>query len=187
MNNELGLNRAIIILLALNAILGFIYTNLPNTYLEKSEAKELMFIIGLGAAAIAGLVWYYGRVHEKRARAKLHNSQDAALWESGLQWFLPIFFIIMSAVIGSRAVIIYLGCQAPPKTISAQITALPADKTWWRLKFGEPLYIETTLAAPPYLLQDFTAGQTVKLQYRETPYSYNFTSLNAYWDSPKPE
>lgn len=182
MDNTLSINRSIVVLLILNALLGFVYSNLPNTYIEKPQYHQLLLMMTLIAAIIVFVVWFYGWQHERREKAKYQlDATEVAIWETSLKWLLPIFFTAMFAVIGSRALVFYWGASASSQTVPAKIIAISAQQDWWQVQLSAPISQTVTLAAAPMVLKGLTVGEIISLEYRETPYSYNFTDLIDYF------
>lgn len=188
MQDDIGLNRQISIMLVLNALTGFLYTSLPNTYIVKQNAYPISLI---GMAALAALIsyfiWQYGKSHAKQqAKYQAQNSPES-LWENSLKWLLPLCFIPLFAVVGTRALIVLWAYQGEIGYSEAKITAHApaAQSNWWTLAFNAPFQQDITLAVNPYLLEQFRQGDRIRIQYRETPLAFNFTSINHYWQVEK--
>lgn len=180
LDEEQGLNRQITIMLILNALLGFIYSMLPNTYLAKNSQNTAYILMGALGILISLASAYYG---EKHATKHNHSAKESPL-EKSFKWILPLFFTLLFSLVGTRALIIYLGYKAPPQHLNAQIIkhSLDEKNSWWTLKLGAPIQKEITLAIDPQTLAQHQLGETIRLEYRETPFSYNFTALNHYWN-----
>lgn len=188
MQDDIGLNRQISIMLILNALTGFLYTSLPNTYIAKQEYYQLCLIVMAALAGIISyLIWLYGKAHaKKQAQYQATNSQET-LWENTVKFLLPAFFIPIFAFVGTRAAIVFWGYQGNIAHTEATLIAHADSKqsNWWTLQLGAPFHAEFTLAVHPYLLSQFQQGDKLRIEYRETPLAFNFTSVNQYWSVEK--
>lgn len=192
MQDDIGLNRQISIMLILNALTGFIYTSLPNTYIVKQQAYELcLLLMAACAALISYAVWLYGKHHaQKQAKQILKyqaNITTEGAWEQTVKWLLPAFFIPLFAFVGTRALIVLWGYHGTAHYAEAVIMAqaAPNQGNWWQLQFHQPFKQELTLAADAHILANFAQGDRVRIEFRETPIALNFTSLHRYWQVEK--